>query len=125
MVIGWHRKSGQRGVLLVEAMVALAILLIATLPLAYGMAADARVLRATYQRAVAMEIVDGETEILAAGDWRNYPEGSTAYQVHAGAAANLPPGRFQLTRQGNHLRLEWTAARKSGVGSVMREVTLK
>ena len=72
-----------------------------------------------------MEIVDGEMEILAAGEWQNFPEGSQSYTVHARAAASLPPGHFQLTKTGRHLRLEWTADNRQGIGSVVREVTLK
>ena len=41
------------------------------------------------------------------------------------AAANLPPGRFQLTKTGNHLRLEWASDRRQGIGTVVREVTFK
>jgi hypothetical protein len=63
-------------------------------------------------------------EILAAGEWRAYPEGSQPYTVHARAATNLPPGKFQLTRAGNHLRLEWSSTGKRDVGVVVREVTV-
>jgi hypothetical protein len=72
-----------------------------------------------------MEIVDGEMEVLVAGEWRNFPEGAQPYTVHANAAAHLPPGRFQLTKTGRHLRLEWTSDRRQGIGTVIREVTLK
>ena len=72
-----------------------------------------------------MEIVDGEMEILAAGDWRNFPDGQQVYPVHAPAAATLPPGKFQLTKTGNHLRLEWTADKRQGIAPVIREVTVK
>jgi hypothetical protein len=125
MVIGAHRQTKNSGLLMVELAVAMAMLLIAMLPLAYGFHSDANLLRATYQRAVAVEIVDGEIEILAAGDWRNFPEGLSPYPVQAKAAANLPPGQFKLTRRGNHLRLEWAPAKKSGVGTVVREVVVK
>ena len=125
MVIHAHRTKRQSGVLMVEAAVAMAILTIAVLPLAFGLRSDSRLLRDTYQRAVAMEIVDGEIEVLAAGDWRNFPEGSSPYPVQAQAVASLPPGQFELTRQGNHVRLEWKPAAKSGVGAVMRETAVK
>jgi len=125
MVIQTHHRARQRGVLMTEIVVAMAILVIAVLPLSYSLISDARLFRATYQRAVAMEIVDGEIEILAAGRWRDIPEGQRPHVVHAKAAANLPPGRFLLTRAGNHLRLEWSAAKKSGIGPVIREVTVK
>jgi hypothetical protein len=110
---------------MVEMTMAMAILVIAIFPLAYSTHKEARYFRATYQRAVAMEIVDGEMEILVAGDWRTLPEGTQPWRVPARAAQNLPPGQFLLTRTGNHLRLEWSAAEHKGIGRIVREVTLK
>ena len=125
MVIQTRHPARQRGFMMTEMAVAMAILLIAMLPLGYSVKSDARLFRVTYQRTVAMEIVDGEMEILAAGQWRNFTEGIHAYTVHANAATNLPPGQFQLTRTGQHLRLEWASAKKQGIGPVVREVTVK
>jgi hypothetical protein len=125
MVIRRHGSSREGGVLVVEAMVAMAILILATLPLSIWMLADARAFRDTYRRAVAVELVDGEMEILAAGDWRNYPEGTNACHIEAKAAANLPEGRFEVIRHENHLRLEWTPSRGSGIARVAREVTIR
>jgi hypothetical protein len=103
----------------------MAILAVAILPLAFSYVRETKLLRAEYFRGTAMEIVDGEMEILAAGEWRDFPEGSHPYTVHARAAANLPPGHFQLTRTGQHLRLEWTSDQRQGIGTVIREVTIK
>jgi hypothetical protein len=125
MVIKTRQLLRQRGVMMTEMVMAMAIVVIAMLPLAYSANSDARLFRVTYQRAVAMEIVDGEMEILAAGAWRHFPEGAHPYEVHARAAANLPAGQFQLTRTGRHLRLEWSSAKKHGIGPVVREVTVK
>jgi hypothetical protein len=113
------------GALIFEVLMAMTIVIIAVIPLSYTLTSDARLFRVTYQGAVAMEIVDGEIEILAAGGWRDIPEGSRPYTVHANAAGNLPPGQFVLTRAGNHLRLEWSPAKKSGIGPIVREVTVK
>ncbi|MGA3179939.1 MAG: hypothetical protein ABSF38_06315 [Verrucomicrobiota bacterium] len=124
MVIQSRPIARQRGMLIVEVVVAMAMLTIAVFPLGFAFNSDARLFRVTYQQAVAMEIVDGEIEILAAGPWRDLPEGPVPYPVHANAATNLPPGQFLLTRSGNHLRLEWSSAKKSGIGSVVREVTV-
>ena len=118
-------RRAERAMLITELIVAMAILVIAVLPLGYSFVLENRALRVTYQRAVAMEIVDGEMEILVAGGGRAFPEGTTAYPVSAAAAGNLPPGRFQLTRTGNHLRLEWVATEKCGIGTVVREATAK
>jgi len=125
MVIQTRQFLKQRGFMVSEMVMAMGILVLAILPLSYSVNSDARLLRATYQRSVAMEIVDGEMEILAAGAWRNFPEGAHPYAVHANAAANLPPGQFQLTRTGQHFRLEWSSAKKQGIGPVVREVTVK
>jgi hypothetical protein len=124
MVIRPRRNKKPRGMLMAEMAVAIAILVIALLPLGYAASSNAKLFRAKYERAVAMEIVDGEMEILAAGEWRAFPEGPQSYAVHAKAAASLPPGKFQFTRAGNHLRLQWSSTEKRGIGVVVREVTM-
>jgi hypothetical protein len=115
----------QHGFLEVDLMVGLAILTIAVLPLGYSFVRERQVLRIEYCRSVANEIVDGEMEILAAGAAKNLPDGTQNYSVHANAASQLPPGHFQLTKTGNHLRLEWTPDKRKHVGPVVRETTLK
>ncbi len=119
------RTRQMRGFMMVDLFVGMAILALAILPLAYSYVRETRLLRAEYFRGVAMEIVDGEMEVLAAGEWRNLPEGAQPYAVHARAAANLPPGHFRLIRTGAHLRLEWTSDQRQGIGPVVREITVK
>ncbi len=108
-----------------DLVVALGILTFAIMPLAFAFVHETKLQRAGYQRAVAMEIVDGEMEILAAGDWKHFSEGAQNYSVHAKAAANLPPGKFELTKSGNHLRLEWKSDKPVGIGSVVREINVQ
>lgn len=110
---------------MVELLVAMALLAGALLPLAYSFAAERRYARAVYQRAVAMEVVDGEVEALLAGEWRAFTNGTCEYAVHAASVTNLPPGRFLLTLEPQRLRLEWHPAVRSHGGPVVREVTLK
>ena len=110
---------------MVELLVAMAILAGVLLPLAYSFVSERRLARAYYQRAVAMEIVDGEMEALLAGEWRAFSPGTHDYQVHAGAATNLPPGRFILSVQPGKLRLRWQPALKDRGGPVTREAILK
>jgi hypothetical protein len=119
------QRRGWRGFLMLDLMAAVSLLTLAMFPLAYSFAHEARVLRLEYQRAVAIEIVDGEMEILAAGDWRNFPDGTRDYPVHARSAVNLPAGKFQLTKTGNHLRLECKSDGRPGVGPVVREANIK
>ena len=125
MVITPQHSRSRRAFLMVDVVVGMAMLVLAIFPLAYTLNSETHLFRATYQRALAMEIVDGEMEILAAGEWRAFPEGTHPYPVAARAAANLPDGLFQLTRTGPHVRLAWIPAEKSGIGPVVREVTVK
>ena len=114
-------RTRKRGALMIEVAVGMAILVAVLLPLSLSMVKDQKLCRAYYYRAVAMEIVDGEMEILAAGEWRAFPPGSQPYPVRAASAKNLPPGRFILTRQEKLLRLEWVPAKQQGIGPVLRE----
>jgi hypothetical protein len=122
----FRRKSDRRrGFFEVDLVVALGILGLVILPLGYAYAREQHTLRAEYYRAAVDEIVDGEAEILAAGDWKQFPDGSQNYPVHSLAAADLPPGHFELIKSGNHLRLEWLSDQRQGIGSVVREITIK
>jgi hypothetical protein len=89
---------------------------------AYGY--EQKLLKAYYYRAVAMEIVDGEMEALAAGEWRAHRPGSHLYQVRADAARNLPDGRLLLTVEPERVRLEWLPERQGKGGRVVREVRI-
>jgi len=118
-------RARQRGFLEVDMMVGLAILTIAVLPLGYTFVRERQVLKIEYCRSVADEIVDGEMEILLAGAGKNLPDGPQAYVVNARAASQLPRGHFQLTKTGNHLRLEWAPDVRRGFAAVAREGSLK
>jgi hypothetical protein len=104
-----------------ELIVAMAILTIAMMPLALSFANEQRLARNSYQRAVAMEIIDGEMEILTAGEWRSFQPGSQPYPLRAEAAKNLPPGKAVLTISGNHIRLQWLPGKKYSTGEIIRE----
>ena len=110
---------------MVEVLVALAIMIGVLLPLAYSFVCERRFALACYQRAVAMEIVDGEMEALLAGEWRAFPLGTHEYKVGATAATNLPPGRFTLTVQPPTLRLSWQPALKDHGGAVTRQASIR
>jgi hypothetical protein len=125
MVIARHARAKERGTVFAEMAVAMAVLVIAMLPLAFAATSDARDLRLTYQKAIAREIVDGEMEVLAGGEWRRIAEGIHPYTIHAAAVTNLPPGNFQISKTSNLLRLEWRPAKKIGIGTIAREVKLK
>ena len=109
---------GESGALTTELVVAVAILAAVLMPMAYAFQQEMKLCRGYYYDAVALELVDGEMEILAAGEWRAFSTGVHPYPVTAEAARNLPPGRFTLAVSNQTLRLEWRPARK-GHGRVM------
>jgi len=119
-----HRKR-ESGTVMVELTVAMAILTLAMLPLAFSFEQEERLLRNSYQRAVAMELVDGEMEILQAGEWHSFKQGQQDYSFHAASATNLPPGKATLTLTGKHMKLDWLPSRKTSGGEVTREADVK
>ncbi|HEX4119100.1 MAG TPA: hypothetical protein VH619_00630 [Verrucomicrobiae bacterium] len=125
MVIGAHNaKRRLGGWMILEAVVALGILASVAIPLSFSFQSERKACRASYNRAIAMELVDGEMEILRAGEWRQFHRGAHAYAVEGAAAKNLPPGHFVLT-VGEHLvRLEWSPDNKDQGGKVVRETPL-
>lgn len=126
MVIPVHNKRlRQCGSMMAEMMVALAILMAVMVPVAYSFDAEKRAARATYDHAIAMEIVDGEMEVLLAGEWHAFTPGTHPYPVKAAALTNLPPGEFTLTLSTNKVRLEWKPSMTRRGGPVVREAILK
>jgi hypothetical protein len=124
MVIASSKRNRVSGWLAAELMIALAVIVIALIPLAYSFRSERKILRAHYNQAVAMEIIDGEMEFLHAGDWRKILEGEQPYKVTANAATNLPPGAFFLSRTGAMFRLEWRPAKKNSGGKIVRDVNM-
>jgi hypothetical protein len=114
-------NSKKQGVALVEMLVAMGILVLVMIPLSLSFIGERREFGIYSHRAIAMEVVDGEMEILRAGEWRAVPGGAQPYTVNNPSATNLPPGRFVLTRQDRHLRLQWLPALKNQGGIVTRE----
>lgn len=116
-----RRHSWKRGVFATEAMVALGILTVVALPLAYSSLQAPRQVSADYRRTVLLELLDGEAEILAAGAARSVPDGSFPWIISAASTTNLPPGRFLLTRRGSEARLEWQPEHTRWGRPVVRE----
>ncbi len=117
----WRRARQARAYLEVDFLVALAILVLAVLPVGYSVSQERKLARAYYYRAAAMEIVDGELEVLRGGAWRQFKEGAQPYQPRAESAAQLPPGRFTLTLTGTQRRLAWQAEGKRPASAIVRE----
>ena len=122
MVIQPGKHQSRRGALEVDMLIALTLLFAAAIPLMCTFSTDARGLRFGYDRAVAMECVDGEMEILAAGAWRNQPLGTNQITLSGNAAKNLHPPTATLIRQAGSIRVEWRPDGRRAV--IAREVKL-
>lgn len=103
---------------------ALAILVLAAIPLSHSVRHERQICRGQYYRAIAMSIVDGEAEILKAGEWRSFEIGEHDYPISAEAVTELPDGKFQLTRAHDVIRLAWIPDRDQNGGRVTREFQL-
>jgi len=99
--------KNKQGTILVEMVVSISILVIMSTTFAMAFMAQQRLLELSLCEMVVTEIVDGEMEVFLAGEWKAYPEGIHDYAVQSKAAQALPAGKFQLTRKGQDLRLEW------------------
>src|SRR5438034_3268751 len=120
-----HRHAARdHGWATIELVGAIGILATTLLPLAFSFHIEQKLCRAAYFRALAMEIVDGETEVLAAGSWRQFKPGQQPYVVHGDAASNLPPGHFRLTVDTHRIRLQWAPVKTGSVTVVAREIEL-
>ena len=115
----------QCGALATEAVIALGILVVVMIPLAFAFRQEAQLCRAYYYKAAAMEIIDGEMEVLVAGEWRAFQTGRQNFTSRAASATNLPPGAFFLTLAEGRAKLEWIPQARNAGGTVVREVTLK
>jgi len=100
-------------------LVAIALLTVAILPLAYSFVADQRAMRSSYEHAVAMQLLDGEMEVLAAGAWRTYPSGTNRVTLHGKASVNLSNQEATLIIDPKFIRLEWNAPGRMG-GPIVR-----
>lgn len=109
------------GTLTTELLVAMGILAVTLIPLAYSFVHEHRLARAYYMRAVAMEVVDGEFERLRAGGWKSLPEGTTRVAALAESVRNLGPGSLVASRSNHWVRLEWRPERHHDGGPVTRE----
>ncbi len=108
MVITKQDRRKERGsALLVELIGAMLVLTLAIMPITLMLLKDQRACREHYHKAVAIEIVDGEMEVLRAGYWKEFKQGAQPYPTTANSATNLPEGELRLTLQGEKIRLEW------------------
>lgn len=117
-----HRS--QRGIVAADLAIALGIIALVIAPLTHSWVKEQQMMSGLYKRSIAMQIVDGEAEILAAGEWVELPSGSHPYAVAGAAVENLPDGKFIATRTTDSVKLEWIPTKRGYGGPVVRHIKL-
>tara|TARA_B100001971_G_C18197556_1_gene542459 strand:+ start:500 stop:883 length:384 start_codon:yes stop_codon:yes gene_type:complete len=107
VIIKKDRRKEQGSVLLAELIGAMLVLTLAMMPIILMLAKDQQTCRKYYFKAVAMEVVDGEMEVLRAGYWKEFEQGVQTYPTTANSVTNLPEGELLLTLEAKRMRLEW------------------
>jgi hypothetical protein len=102
----------------------MAVFIVGFFGIAYLSTREMRLARAYYYDAIAMSLVDGELEVLAAGEWRSLPLGASEFRSKAPTFESLPAGQFRATRTTEFVRLEWIPARKGDGRDIVREFRL-
>lgn len=124
MVIRRRLVQRRRGFASIDLFLAMAIFLVGFFSIAYLSTREMKLARAYYYDAIAMSLVDGELEVLAAGAWRELPAGESVFRSKAPTMDSLPPGRFLATRTDAVIRLEWIPANRGNGRHIVREFTL-
>ncbi|MBL9138144.1 MAG: hypothetical protein JNK85_19910 [Verrucomicrobiales bacterium] len=120
MVISRSSGLRRRAALTVELVIALAIFVMAFVPLGVLATREHRLARGLYYRAVAGEILDGELEVLLAGGWKALSPGTNALSVRAEATNSLPAGRFEAILDPPQLTVQWRANQHRNGGDTYR-----
>jgi hypothetical protein len=122
--MNFRKQSSGRALVVADLIIALGIIVVLIAPLSISWLNEQRVLRGLYQRAVAMQILDGEAEIMAAGTWATVLPGVQDLTLRAEARSSLPPGRFISHRFEDRIRLEWIPEARGQGGGVTRTLLL-
>lgn len=122
MVMRQHPIRSRHGFASMDLFLAMAIFLFGFFSVAYLSTRELKLARSGYYDAIAIALVDGELEVLAAGAWVTLPEGQSPYRSKSPTMESLPPGVFRATRTTGFIRLEWIPAGKGNGRHIVREV---
>jgi len=122
MVMFQRSSRARHGFASMDLFLAMAIFLFGFFSVAYLSNRELRLARSGYYDAIAMALVDGEFEVLAAGAWIHLPEGQSPYRSKAPTMESLPPGAFRATRTDQFIRLEWIPLGKGNGRHIVREL---
>ena len=119
------RVARCRAFLQLDVAVAITVLALVFIPLSISSSGDLDLARRHYFEAVALQLIDGEMDVLLAGEHRKYTTGEHRITPVGEAVQNLPEGKFVLTVHDQKLTLAWVPTKRAKWGRVERVVELK
>ena len=114
-----------RAFLQLDVAVAITVLALVFIPLSVSSSSDLNLARRQYFEAVALQLIDGEMDVLLAGERRKYTPGEHQIKPVGEAVQNMPEGEFTLTVHDQKLTLAWVPTKRAKWGRVERVVQLK
>ena len=119
------RLTNRLAFLQLDVAVAITVLALVFIPLSVSSSGDLGLARRQYFEAVALQLIDGEMDVLLAGERRKYTPGEHQIKPVGEAVQNLPEGEFVLTVHDQKLTLAWVPTKRAKWGRVERVVELK
>ena len=119
------RVARCRAFLQLDVAVAITVLALVFIPFSISSSGDLDLARRHYFEAVALQLIDGEMDVLLAGERRKYTIGEHRITPVGEAVQNLPEGEFVLTVHDQKLTLAWVPTKRAKWGRVERVVQLK
>ncbi len=119
------RLANRLAFLQLDVAVAITFLALVFIPLSISSSGDLDLARRHYFEAVALQLIDGEMDVLLAGERRKYTTGEHRITPVGEAVQNLPEGEFVLTVHDQKLILAWVPTKRAKWGRVERVVELK
>jgi len=119
------RLANRLAFLQLDVAVAITVLALVFIPLSVSSSGDLDLARRQYFEAVALQLIDGEMDVLLAGERRKYTPGEHQIKPVGEAVQNLPEGEFVLTVHDQKLTLAWVPTKRAKWGRVERVVELK
>ena len=119
------RLANRLAFLQLDVAVAITFLALVFIPLSISSSGDLDLARRHYFEAVALQLIDGEMDVLLAGERRKYTTGEHRITPVGEAVQNLPEGEFVLTVHDQKLTLAWVPTKGAKWGRVERVVELK
>ena len=119
------RVARCRAFLQLDVAVAITVLALVFIPLSVSSSGDLDLARRHYFEAVALQLIDGEMDVLLGGERRKYTTSEHRITPIGEAVQNLPEGEFVLTVHDQKLTLAWVPTKRAKWGRVERVVELK